>query len=182
MCPRSLDVCLRMLITMNQDKAEDTDGKSNKDKEAGKDRKGRKATEAAEAAETEEAEECGDDVNVLILTTPTAAGLASDPKFAGDGDDLGIDDGNVVFGKPISRLHLNNLKRSHDVLAAAHDVADRKDRIVKARIEVESLQLEVFKKQCELNTAEKLLAACKADEQQCSIDLLRRADAWRQIV
>ena len=174
MCPRSLDVCLRMLITMNQDKAEDTDGKSNKDKEAGKDKR-------PEAAEAEEAEE-GDDVNVLIVTTPTAAGLASDRKFAGDGDDLGIDDGNVVFGKPISRLHLNNLKRSHDVLAAAHDVADRKDRIVKARIEVESLQLEVFKKQCELNTAEKLLAACKADEQQCSIDLLRRADAWRQIV
>ena len=158
---------------MNQDKDEDTDGKSDKDKEAGKDPR-------PEAAEAEVPE--GDDVNVLIVTTPTATGLASDRKFAGDGDDLGIDDGNVVFGKPISRLHLNNLKRSHDVLAAAHDVADRKDRIVKARIELESLQLEVFKKQCELATAEKLLAACKADEQRCSFDLLRRAEAWSKIV
>ena len=147
---------------MNQDKGEDkADDKSNIDKGG------------------PEAE--GDDVNVLIVT-PTAKGLASDWKFAGDGDDLGIDDGNVVFGKPISRVHLNNLKRSHDVLAAAHDVSERKDRIIKARIEVESLQLEVFKKQCELTTAEKLLACYKADEQQCSLDLLRRAEAWSKIV
>ena len=115
----------------------------------------------------------------VLIVTSTANGPAD---WKSDGDDLGIEDGNVVFGKPVSRLHLNNLKRSHDVLAAAHDVAERKDRIVKARLEVENLQLEVFNKTCELHTAEKLLAACKADEQNASIDLLQRADAWSKIV
>ena len=118
-----------------------------------------------------------------MIVTATANGPA-DLKSLGieDENDLGIEDGTLAFGKPVSRLHLNNLKRSHDVLAAAHDVAERKDRIVKARLEVENLQLEVFKKTCELHTAEKLLAACKADEQTASVVLLQRAEAWSKIV
>ena len=123
MFPKFIVVCLRM------DKDKDEAAKDKVDEKRDKDKAAR-----------------DDDVNVLIVTS-TANGPAD---WKSDGDDLGIEDGNVAFGKPVSRLHLNNLKRSHDVLAAAHDVAERKDRIVKARIEVEKLQLEVFKKRVNL--------------------------------
>ena len=61
----------------------------------------------------------------------------------------------VVFGTPLRALHLPGLKRSHDVLAQAEEVRDKKTKVLKARTTVEKLREALLEKQCELNTAEK---------------------------